>query len=216
MCSKWSCSKLVRHMSVDMQPKAIVSKKFTWPSWHFLLFFLSGFSFMDSDNSREKRGREGNHLYPTLPLPPAHEHSNIYFATLHVRLLSHISNRTAWIYQAATRWDLPPYRITIWLIDDVLLIFVCLLVDLIQGFWYSYLGLETRGLEHLMILTLRELIHPEISYCEINFCVYWFFGNFAVYRQIWENCLHQIFFIFPIHTNKSIQSFFWVRYLAYF
>ena len=97
MCSKWSCSKLVRHMPVDMQPKAIVSKKFTWPSWHFLLFFLSGFSFTDSDNSREKRGREGNHLYPTLPLPPAHEHSNIYFATLHVRLLSHISNRTACI-----------------------------------------------------------------------------------------------------------------------
>ena len=45
------------------------------------------------------------------------------FATLHVRWLSHIFNRTACIYQAATRWDLPPYRITIWLTDDVTLSF---------------------------------------------------------------------------------------------
>ena len=37
-------------------------------------------------------------------------------------------NRTACIYQAATRWDLPPYRITIWLIDDVTFdfcLFIC-------------------------------------------------------------------------------------------
>ena len=56
------------------------------------------------------------------------------FATLHLRWLSHIFNRNACIYKTATRWDLPPYRITIWLIDDVILIFVCLLVDLILGF----------------------------------------------------------------------------------
>ena len=45
------------------------------------------------------------------------------FATLHVGWLSHIFNCTACIYQAATRWDLPPYRITIWLTDDVTLSF---------------------------------------------------------------------------------------------
>ena len=56
------------------------------------------------------------------------------FATLHVRWLSHIFNRNACIYQTATRWHLPPYRITIWLIDDVILIFVCLHVELILGF----------------------------------------------------------------------------------
>ena len=56
------------------------------------------------------------------------------FATLQVRWLSHIFNCNACIYQTATRWDLPPYWITIWLIDDVMLIFVCLLVDLILGF----------------------------------------------------------------------------------
>ena len=52
------------------------------------------------------------------------------FATLHVRWLSHVFNRTACIYQTATQWDLPAYRITIWLIDDVMLIVVCLIVDL--------------------------------------------------------------------------------------
>ena len=44
------------------------------------------------------------------------------FATLHVRWLSLIFNRTACVYQIATQWDLPPYRITILLIDDMILI----------------------------------------------------------------------------------------------
>ena len=39
------------------------------------------------------------------------------FATLHVRWLSRIFNHNAWVYQTTTRWDLPPYRITIWFID---------------------------------------------------------------------------------------------------
>ena len=37
--------------------------------------------------------------------------------TLHVRWLPHIFDHTARIYQTSTQWDLPPYRITIWLID---------------------------------------------------------------------------------------------------
>ena len=45
------------------------------------------------------------------------------FATLHVRLLSQIFIQTTCIYQIATRWDLPPYGITIWLIDNVMLVF---------------------------------------------------------------------------------------------
>ena len=34
-------------------------------------------------------------------------------ATLHLRWLSHIFNCNACIYQTATRWDLPPYWITV-------------------------------------------------------------------------------------------------------
>ena len=66
------------------------------------------------------------------------------FATLHVRWLSHIFNCTACIYQTATRWDLPTYRIIIWLTDDVKLVFVCLLDDLMLGFCYSSLDTGNR------------------------------------------------------------------------
>ena len=43
-----------------------------------IIFFLSGFSFTDTDDSQGSRGREGTIFYSTLPLPPAHEHSDIY------------------------------------------------------------------------------------------------------------------------------------------
>ena len=82
------------------------------------------------------------------------------FATWHVRWLSHIFNRTACIYQTATRWNLPPYRITIWLIDDVNLVFVCLLDDLIVGFCYRYLIQETGGLELASTITLVLQANP--------------------------------------------------------
>ena len=41
-------------------------------------FFLSEFSFTDTDDSQDSRGREGTIFYSTLPLPPAHEHSDFY------------------------------------------------------------------------------------------------------------------------------------------
>ena len=59
------------------------------------------------------------------------------FATLHVRWLSHIFNRTTCICQTATSWDLPSYRNTIWLIDDVTNVFVCLHDDLILAFFVT-------------------------------------------------------------------------------
>ena len=65
-------------------------------------FSLSGFFFADTDNSQDSRGREGTIFYSALPLPPAYEHSDMYFATLHVRWLSHIFNGTTCIYQAAS------------------------------------------------------------------------------------------------------------------
>ena len=68
------------------------------------------------------------------------------FATLHVRWLSRIFNRNACVYQTATLWDLPPYRISIWLIDwwcdDAM--FICLLDELILGFCYSDFEIENR------------------------------------------------------------------------
>ena len=122
-----------------------------------VLFYLSGFFSQTLTTHRTLGEGTGASFYSTLPLPPAHEHPDICFATLHVRWLSHIFNLTACIYQPAARGGLPPYRISIWLIDDVTLIFLYSLVDLIQGFCYSYLTLETSGLELLstVILTLQ-------------------------------------------------------------
>ena len=45
---------------------------------NFFFFFLSGFSITDTDDSQDSRGMEGTFFYSTLPLPPAHEHSDIY------------------------------------------------------------------------------------------------------------------------------------------
>ena len=39
-----------------------------------LIFFLSGFSFTDTDDSQYSKGTEGTIFYFTLPLPPAHEY----------------------------------------------------------------------------------------------------------------------------------------------
>ena len=100
----------------------------------YTFFFLSGFSFMDTNNSQDRWGNAGDHLlFHSTTSTPLQTFRHL-FATLHVRWLSHIFNRTACIYQAATRWHLRLYRITIWLIADVILIFVCLHVELILGF----------------------------------------------------------------------------------
>ena len=102
-------------------------------------FFLSGLSFTNTYNSRDSKGKEGTIFYSTLPLPPAHEHSDIYLQLCtwddyHIFLIGTIFNRNACIYQTTTPWDLPPYRSTVWLSDDVMFVFACLLVDLILGF----------------------------------------------------------------------------------
>ena len=87
-----------------------------------------------------QQGKGGDHILFHSTASTRSRTFRDLFATLHVRWLSRIFNRNACVYQAATRWDLPPYRITIWLIDDVKLV-VCLRDDLILAFWYSNLNL---------------------------------------------------------------------------
>ena len=86
-----------------------------------------------------QQGKGGDHLLFHSATSTRSRTFRHLFATLHVRWLSHIFNRTACIYQTATRWDLPPYRITIWLIDWLIddAMFVCLLDKLILDFCYS-------------------------------------------------------------------------------
>ena len=48
----------------------------SYTCWVFL--FTIRFSFTDTGNSQNSRGREGTIFYSTLPLPLAHEHWGIY------------------------------------------------------------------------------------------------------------------------------------------
>ena len=61
----------------------------------FFSFFLSGFSFTDTDNSQDSRGRERTIFYSTLPLPPAHI---FLIATLvkcfQIQKIEHLKNET--------------------------------------------------------------------------------------------------------------------------
>ena len=95
---------------------AIVWFTFQYNFMHFL-FFYQGFLSQTLTIHRTQQGKEGDHLLflsTTSTRPQTLRH---LFATLHVRWLSRIFNRNACVYQIATRWDLPPYRITIWLIN---------------------------------------------------------------------------------------------------
>ena len=85
---------------------------------HTLLINLSFFyqRFSQTLTIRRTAG-EGNHLLFHSTISTRSRTLRQLFATLHVRWLSRIFNCNACVYQTATRWDLPPYQITIWLID---------------------------------------------------------------------------------------------------
>ena len=124
---------------------------------HMCCFFSIRVFFTDTDNSQDSRGSKGTIFYSTLPLPPTHEQSDIYLQ-LGMWDDYHIFSHTITfcIYQTTIRWDLRFwwYRIIIRLIDNVMLLFVCLLDDLILAFCYSNLTRETGELELALTITL--------------------------------------------------------------
>ena len=83
-----------------------------------MFFFLLGFSSQTLTIHRTAgEGREGDHLLFLSTTSTRWRTLRHLLATLHMRWLSRIFNRNSCIYQTATRWDLPPYRIAIWMID---------------------------------------------------------------------------------------------------
>ena len=64
-----------------------------------------------------QQGKGGDHLFFHSTSSTCSQTLRHLFANWHVRWLSCIIDRKACVYQTATWWDLPPYRITIWLID---------------------------------------------------------------------------------------------------
>ena len=57
---------------------SILSKIILLDKMKNLVFFLSGFSFTDTDDSQDSRGRQETIVYSNLPVPPAHKHWDIY------------------------------------------------------------------------------------------------------------------------------------------
>ena len=110
--------------------------------WESFFFFYQGF---ETGNSQDSRGREETIFYSVLPLPPAHEHPDIYLQLC-------MWDDYHCISQAATRWNLPSYRITIWLVDDMMLSFVACWFDF--RFCYSCMTWETGGHELASIIIL--------------------------------------------------------------
>ena len=89
----------------------------------FFNFFSIWVFFHEHWRLTEKQGKGGDYLLFHSTTATRSQTFRHLFTTLLVRWLWHIFNRTACVYQTATRWDLPPYRITIWLTDDVTLSF---------------------------------------------------------------------------------------------
>ena len=119
----------------------------------FQLFFLSGFSFTDTEDSQDSRGREGTISYSTLPLQPAHEHWDIYLQLCmwdeyHVFLIATLVFTRLLLDEIYHLIEL----LFDWLDDDAM--FVCLLDKLIPSFLLQRFDMETDGLEFASTITL--------------------------------------------------------------
>ena len=120
-------------------------------------FFLSGFSFTDTDDSQDSRGREGTIFYSTLPLPPAHEHSDIYLQLCmwddyHIFLIASLVFTRLLLDEIYHLIELP-----FWLIDDVTLS-VCLFTWLFDSSFFViaiWVGKPVDSNLHRLFITLQ-------------------------------------------------------------
>ena len=91
---------------------------FLFPTWTLFLLFFFNQDFLSRTLKTHSTTSTCSRTFRYL------------FAALNVRWLSHIFNLLDEIF--------PPYRITIWWIDDVKFVLVCLLDDLILQSWPKY------------------------------------------------------------------------------
>ena len=124
----------------------IVFQRWFWQTVS-LDFFLSGFFFPETDDSQDSAGREGFHALFLSVTSKRSQTFRYFFATLHVRWLPCALNRNACNFQNSNQWNLPPYWVTTWLIDEVMSISISLLDDLILCFWYNSFTWEIRAFQ---------------------------------------------------------------------
>ena len=96
------------------------------PPWNCSNIFSIKVFFHGHWRLTGQQEKRGNHLLFHSITSTLSRTSRHLFVTLHLRWLSYIFNCIACLYQNATWWDFPPSRITIWLINDVTLVFLCL------------------------------------------------------------------------------------------
>ena len=148
-------------------------------------FFLSGFSFMDTDDSQDSRGREGdNFLFHSTTSTRLRTLRHL-FATLHVRWLSRNFNRNACVYQTATRGAVMCITTRI-----------CCCIDLIENniyrnvfLWQFFVGWD---MQNKLTKTILEVISGN-----------WFLRNLHMFY--FGQC-----FIFPF----KVSSIFVILFLA--
>ena len=121
-------------------------------------FFLSGFSFTDTDNSQDSRGREWRTFYSTVPLPPAYEHSDIYLQLCmwdgyHIFLITKLVFTRLLLNEICYLMEL----LFDWLMMQCLLIFV--LDDLIIGFNYQ----STVSHTNTFIFNILKILFASVS-----------------------------------------------------
>ena len=118
----------------------------------FNFFFYQGFLHGHWQfTAQQEKG--GEIFYSFLPLPPTHEHWDIYLQLCmwddyHVFFIATLVFTKLLVDEIYDLIGLPFE----WLIDDAM--FVCLLDELIVGFCYSNLTLETSGFELVSTITL--------------------------------------------------------------
>ena len=113
-----------------------VSDVAKWKS--FWNSFLLGFSFTDTDDLQNSRGREDTIFYSTLSLPPAHEHWDIYLQLCmwddyHVFLIATLVFTRLLLDEIYRLIKLPFDWLIDWLIDWLMM--QCLFVYLMNWFW---------------------------------------------------------------------------------
>ena len=84
--------------------------------------------------------------------------------------------------------------------------------------WFRYIPVAMQPIPIVSLTFIwrfwKGINSPKDYLLQDQFLCVLIFGNFVVYRQIWENLSASNLLYFPTHANKSIQNFCWVCYIA--